>query len=286
MSSQLDRMVPLFDGSNYRTWATDMTAFLRSQRLWGIVSGRESRPSDLPSGRAAQSATSQSPAQPAIPPPTQEEVSERQRAQREWTEKDEQALGIIQLRLSHNLHSLIGLNAYRTWRNVEDQFGTPGAAIIFADFKSLTAFRLSGGNPAPEISKMITLLECLRVNHCEFNGFVQTMILLNVLPQKWDHIASVYIQETKVNDFNLVKLREQIIGEWERLNAGKASTSANKLSAVKRKGKSPQFNNQKRNANDNKAEDSGRTDNKRSKRGKKKPRTEKLAVITTRILRV
>ena len=78
-----------------------------------------------------------------------------------------------------------------------------------------------------------------------------------------------------INDFNLVRIREQIIGEWECSNAGKASTSANKFSVVKRKGKSPQFNSQKRNANDNKAEDSGQTDNKWSKRRKKKPRTEK-----------
>ena len=51
--------------------------------------------------------------------------------------------------------------------------------------------------------------------------------------------------------------------------------SANKLSVVKCKGKSPQFNSQKQNANDNKAEDQGWTDNKWSKHGKKKPRTEK-----------
>ena len=51
--------------------------------------------------------------------------------------------------------------------------------------------------------------------------------------------------------------------------------SANKLSVVKRKGKSPHFNSQKQNANDNKAEDSGQTENKWSKHGKKKPRTEK-----------
>ena len=38
------------------------------------------------------------------------------------------------------------------------------------------------------------------------------------LPQKWDHITSVYIQETEVNDFNLVRIREQIIGEWEHSN--------------------------------------------------------------------
>ena len=103
--------------------------------------------------------------------------------------------------------------------------------MIFADFKALTTFRLSGTNPAPEISKMITLLERLHVNHCQFSEFVQTMLLLSALPHKWDHLASVYIQETKVENFSLVSLREQIIGEWERSNAGRASTSANKLSA-------------------------------------------------------
>ena len=72
-----------------------MTAYLCSQHLWGIFSGRESRPLDLPSGRAAVAATSQTPAQPAIPAPTKEQVSERQRIQREWAEKDDQALGMI-----------------------------------------------------------------------------------------------------------------------------------------------------------------------------------------------
>ena len=122
MSSQLNHMVPLFDGSNYCTWATSMTAFLCSQHLWGIVSSREGRPSDLPSGRAAVAATGTSPAQLAIPP-TWEEVSERQRAQREWAEKDDQALGMIQLWLSHSLYSLCGLSAWRTWKNLEEQFG-------------------------------------------------------------------------------------------------------------------------------------------------------------------
>ena len=77
MSSQIDRLVPLFNGSDYRSWSTSMTAYLRSVRLWGIVSGRETRPSDLPSRRAAVAATQTSPAQPAIPAPTQEQVSEK-----------------------------------------------------------------------------------------------------------------------------------------------------------------------------------------------------------------
>ena len=112
MSSQVDCLIPLFNGSDYHSWATSMTAYLHSICLWGIVSGRENMPLDLPSGRAAVTATQTSPAQPAIPAPTQEQVSERQAAQREWIEKDEQALGIIQLRLSHHLHTLIGITSY------------------------------------------------------------------------------------------------------------------------------------------------------------------------------
>ena len=164
MSSQLNCMVPLFDGSNYCTWATNMTVFLRSQRLWGIVSGREVKPDNLPSPTAAITATSTAPTQLAIPAPSQDQVDERKREQREWMEKDEQALGMIQLRLSHTLYSLCGLTSYHTWRNLEDQFGKPGAAMIFADFRALTMFRLTGENPAPEISKMMTLLERLHAN--------------------------------------------------------------------------------------------------------------------------
>ena len=169
MSSQIDCLISLFNSPNYRSWATSMTAFLRSQRLLGIVSGRETRPSSLPtSGTAAVAATATTSAQPAISAPTPEQVSERQREIKEWIEKDEQVQGIIQLHLTHNLHSLMGVTAYRTWRNIEESYGKPGAALIFADFKALTMFRLSGSNPAPEISKMITLLERLHANHCQF----------------------------------------------------------------------------------------------------------------------
>ena len=109
MSSQIDRLISLFNSSDYRSWATSMTAFLCSQHLWGIVSGRETRPTALPtSGTAAVAATATASAQLAIPAPTPEQVSERQREIKEWVEKYEQAQGIIQLPLTHNLHSLMG----------------------------------------------------------------------------------------------------------------------------------------------------------------------------------
>ena len=70
-----------------------------------------------------------------------------------------------------------------------------------------------------------------------------------------------------------MSLREQIIGEWECSNAGRASTSTNKLSAVKRKGKSPWFDSQKQRTDNKTAEDDGQKP--RGKHGNKKPRTDK-----------
>ena len=39
MSSTLDRLVPVLDGTNYREWSTMMEAYLQMQELWEVVSG-------------------------------------------------------------------------------------------------------------------------------------------------------------------------------------------------------------------------------------------------------
>ena len=44
---------------------------------------------------------------------------------------------------------------------------------------------------------IFNMLERLCANHCQFSEFMQTMLLLSALPQKWDHLASVYIQDVK-----------------------------------------------------------------------------------------
>ena len=75
----------------------------------------------------------------------------------EWSNRDDQAIGIIQLWLIDNLYDKVGLTSYTTWRNLEESFGTPGLAIIHADFKKAINFRLTGGNPAPEIANLNTL---------------------------------------------------------------------------------------------------------------------------------
>ena len=170
-----------------------MTAFLCSQHLWGIVSGRESSLWTC----LLEELQLQPPVHLLLSQPSLLLLRRRRVKGRELKASGQKKMIKHLVWFSFGcliaLYSLCGLSAYHTWRNLEEQFGKPGAAMIFAYFRALMAFRLTGGNPAPEISKMITLLERLCANNCEFNGFVQSMILLNVLPQKWDHITSVYI---------------------------------------------------------------------------------------------
>jgi hypothetical protein len=44
MSSQLDRLVPVLDGTNYCQWSVLMQSFLQMQELWEVVGGRHRMP--------------------------------------------------------------------------------------------------------------------------------------------------------------------------------------------------------------------------------------------------
>ena len=45
-TSSISTHVPILDGTNYREWATQMRAYLRSVSLWLIVSGTTMSPTD------------------------------------------------------------------------------------------------------------------------------------------------------------------------------------------------------------------------------------------------
>ena len=47
MSSSLEKLVPLLEGSNYLIWAGAMRPYLQSQGTWRIVSGNEPKPRTL-----------------------------------------------------------------------------------------------------------------------------------------------------------------------------------------------------------------------------------------------
>jgi len=254
-SKSVEAHVPVLDGANYQIWAVRMTAFLRSQGLWNIVKAIKGNPPEL---------------DPATSKPEQLIVHAKERL--DWSNRDDQALGAISLRLSPNLMNHIGTTAYRTWKNLEDTFGKPGPAMIYADFRQAINFKLSGGNPAPEIARLFTFFARLKANKSEVNEFQQTMILMNALLAKWDHIASAYmLDNSEIGEYKFINLQNAICGEWERQIGSRTQQRADKLSAVKRKGKSPQYKDQKQKANKPKATDhSEEPQHKQGKRGQRK----------------
>jgi Domain of unknown function (DUF4219) len=232
--------VPKLDGLNYQVWAGKMQAFLRSQGLWNMVRGLEPNLPELGKGSKPKH----------IAFPKKEWL--------DWSNQDDQAIGIIQLWLIDNLYDKVGQISYRTWKNLEESFGTPGPVIIHADFKKAISFRLTGGNPAPEIASLYTLFAHPKTNKAELSEFYQVMLLIEALPAKWDSLASTYMHENqKVEDYKFVAFCDTVCAEWERQSGKKVPHHADKLSTVKHKGKSAHFKDQKQKSDKQKGNDQG-----------------------------
>ena len=92
MSSALDKMVPVFTGSNWQQWHTAMQAYLRAQGQWFIFS---------------------------TPRPADESDS--------WDEHNEKALGNITLRVSPSIQTAIATLATvkEVWDHLKENYGTP-----------------------------------------------------------------------------------------------------------------------------------------------------------------
>jgi len=54
MSSQLEKLVPLFDSANYREWEAQMKAYHQSQGNWCIANGTSMGPADNTAGKQDQ----------------------------------------------------------------------------------------------------------------------------------------------------------------------------------------------------------------------------------------
>ena len=75
---------------------------------------------------------------------------------------------------------------------------------------------------------------------------MQGMILLNALPVKWDSVGMVYLQSTcQLTNVSFQAVREVVMAEFERTTHS-STIAINKILAVRRKGKSPAFSEQKR----------------------------------------
>jgi hypothetical protein len=227
-SKDIASHVPMFIGQDFRTWLEKMTDYLGSQRLLGYVLGQRQRPV---AANVAQ--------------PTQAELM----AQADWDEVDLQVKSTISMRLSSNLRTLIGTMSAATWTNLDQRYGVPHFTGIYKDYELAHSIRLTTGeNPEIRIQKIWTILERLWANGCNLSPYLEGMLLLKAIPKEWDTVAQMYCNGMQMANVTFDGVRDAIMAEfvWTARPAQLAH-QAEKISAVKRKGQSPHFNEQRKN---------------------------------------
>ena len=169
----------------------------------------------------------------------------RVKEQADWNNKDDQAIGIITLKVSHSLRTHIDDNASAAWTSLSTALGTPGPASIFNDFAKVVNLRLqSNQHPAADMNLMWDLFERLGAQSVAIPNNLHTLILLNAIPPSLQTVVSVQLQTNTLAQLNFADIRNDIQTIYEQSIRG--NPNAHKLSAVKRKGGDPQYSQQKK----------------------------------------
>jgi hypothetical protein len=117
-----------------------MRAFLRSQGLWQLSAGLDSRPTEMDPADG-----------------TQAEQTANIAAIADWDKRDDMAIGHITLRVSPPIQEQIArLNDLSTvWDHLETKYGKSTPTTVYKDFKDALSVRLlADNNPLPAIKKM------------------------------------------------------------------------------------------------------------------------------------
>ena len=244
-SNNVKNLVPILDGLNWLAWKNQMTAYLHWKGLWQIVDGFDSFPPSLLGKKrhvqAADGTTSK-----VIDPPSAELVEASQAKQLEWLNRDDQVQGIIMFWISQSLKQHLGDKAKTTWANLKEAFSKQTPSSIFNDFQKLINLRITGNcHPSADMDNMWDIFERLKANNVDFPKLICAFLLLNVLPTPLQSIATIQLQTEAKDDLDFQEIRQHVLTEYER----KGNMTANKLSAVKRKGPDPNYQQQKKKQN-------------------------------------
>jgi len=217
MSSTLNKMVPMFTGSNWQQWHTSMQAYLQAQGQWFVYS--TTQPTDGHDDR------------------------------NNWDNNTERALGNITLRLAPSIQVAIAdlTTVKEVWDYLKKSFGAPSIGSAYAELSKLLSTTIpTGSHPAPAITKMLSHFTYLKDTGFNFPAPVQTMIILCKLPPTMEVVAQILSQMSPNEIKNLkpegiVKAATLSFKQKGATCGGGKGPQANKLSTVKHKPADPKF---------------------------------------------
>ena len=209
MSSALDKMVPVFTGSNWQQWHTAMQAYLRAQGQWFVFST----------------------------PHLADEFDS-------WDEHNEKALGNITLRVSPSIQTAIAdlATVKEVWDHLKENYGAPSIGSAYAELSRLLTTTIpASSHPAPAITKMLSHFTYLKDTGFEFPANMQATIILCKLPPTMEVVAQI-LSQTSPSEIKTLKpdgIVKAATLSFEQKGASRGAGSktpqANKLSTVRRK---------------------------------------------------
>ena len=134
------------------------------------------------------------------------------------------------------------------WTAITTTWSWTGISAIYQDYKAAIRIRIGMSNPAKDITRLQTHFERLSANNAPVSAYEQGMILLSAIPDEWDHVAAYYVQTcTSVANMSFDAIRKAILAEFDHSGGSRPDQThvADKISAIKRKGKAPKFSKQK-----------------------------------------
>src|SRR5260370_41188372 len=133
---------------------------------------------DVTRARPATAEREAQEAQAAIPFPMDEQLAACAKLQMDWDNKDDQALGIITLKISHSLCTHIMDEASVVWQSLSNAFATPGPAAIFNNFAKVVNLCIqSNRHPATDMNTMWDLFKRLRAQRVDIPNNLRALIL-------------------------------------------------------------------------------------------------------------
>ncbi|KAF5344369.1 hypothetical protein D9758_013276 [Tetrapyrgos nigripes] len=258
--------VPELTGPNYTIWASKSKSWLQSQGIAYVLNTL--RPGEI----QIVGSTSPIPAPPAAPAGTtggttaaEEEsdagsgvssphfIAAASGSVVDWEKDNDKAMGVIKLRVAQAIGAKIEniTTARVMWDTLKSLYGRPGAAEIFQNFKRAMNVEIPR-NTHPGATIDLIKMYLTRITNAgdntEIPMYLQYMIVINKLPPDIYAYIIAKITQDDVDDFEhemLDNLRTHVVNTWEA-RGGKKPQSANatKITAIKRKGKPPVFEEQ------------------------------------------
>ena len=217
--ASLMNLIPILNGSNWTQWEPLMRAFLQGQDQWMVVFVEKPKIKyplideeiDDPSAGEGKKTTRTYQDTDAEP--------ENEDELKEWTRENFKALGSINFRLNETLrykYKKIDV-ARELWAALEKEFGRPGIAATYHEFKGALSIYLPENNdPSLALNKLLGHFGRMAEADCEIPPHLQCLILLAKLPSSMDGLAQMICQTDDIKSLEIEKIQRQIQVAWEQ----------------------------------------------------------------------